>query len=129
MHQLIDWLRDPIPASEMMTRFNPSCRPGGAGAVSAKTLSPTEDGSLTPGDLTPTPTPAATPGAAPAPAPTPSEAPNTTPTVAVPSTSAPALAPAAIQVLPDSAINAGGAAAPAALAAAAFTALALALLL
>lgn len=40
MHQLIDWIRNPIPASKMKKKFNVGCKAGGSGAVSAMTNAP-----------------------------------------------------------------------------------------
>lgn len=135
MHQLIDWIRNPIPASEMKAKFNVGCKAGGAGSIAAASL----DGSpASPAEVAPAPSeeafaPEAAPAVAPAAEPSPSAAapvgnppamvtPSPTPSpsrTATTPTPAPTAAPS----------SAAGAAAPATLAGALLAVLALALLL
>ncbi|KAL4440382.1 hypothetical protein ABPG75_003383 [Micractinium tetrahymenae] len=105
MHQLIDWMRNPIPKSEMKDKFNVGCQAGGSNAVNTKSL---------------TPVPAPAPPAAAVPSPSPPAKPPTTP-------SPPASTPAA--PAPTPAPSSGAATAASSLAGAALAALALALLL
>lgn len=114
MHQLIDWIRNPIPKDQMKEKFNVGCQAGGAGAVGMKSVesSSADSGSNTAADL-----PAVEPEAAPQideygwPAPAPSTAPAELPTV------------------PQTVASGAAAGAPSAFAAALLGALALALLL
>lgn len=108
MHQLIDWMRNPIPKSEMKEKFNVGCQAGGSNAVSTKSLTPA------PAPAPPASTPSPSPPAS-TPSPRPSPRPNPSGTPAVP---APSPAPAS-----------GAAAAASSLAGAALLSLALALLL